>query len=268
MTICSNSGSDAVNASLTFLGTGTSTGIPVLGCDCATCRSSDPRDRRLRCSALFTTAAGRHILIDCGPDVRQQLLAHHNAPVDGLIITHSHYDHVGGVDDLRTLSYATPVSIYCRADVAADLRRIMPYCFGNNDYPNIPRLVLNEVEEFKPFEVAGVTVEPLAVEHGRIHILGFRIGRMAYITDATSVPARTIERIKGVDVLVVNALRHTPNPTHMNLAEALDVIKAVAPREAYLIHMSHGMGRHAEASASLPPGVRFAYDGLTVEIPA
>lgn len=251
---------------LTFLGTATSTGIPVLGCGCEVCRSSDPRDRRLRCSALLTTDQGRYLLIDCGPDVRHQLLAHHNAPVDGVIITHSHYDHVGGLDDLRTLSYPDAAKIYCEKDVAADIRRALPYCFNNSNYPNIPRLELHELEPYIIFEAAGLTIEPLRIIHGRLPILGYRTGRLAYITDATFIPKESKEKIKGVDTLIINALRHTPNPTHMNLSEALDVIKEVNPRRAYLIHMSHQMGLHAETSLRLPAGVELAYDGLQIEV--
>lgn len=251
---------------LIFLGTGTSTGIPVLGCSCPVCRSSDPRDRRLRTSALLTTDAGRHVLIDCGPDVRTQLLRYHNAPVDGVIITHSHYDHVGGVDDLRTLSYRDGIDLYCRADVDADLRRMLPYCFNNSNYPNIPRLRLNTVSEMVPFEVAGITVTPLPVMHGRLPILGFRIGNLGYITDATLVPDVTVEKLRGVDTLVINALRITPNPTHMSLAESLAVVERISPRRAFLIHMSHQMGLQAESSALLPPGVEFAFDGLSIEL--
>ena len=251
---------------LTFLGTATSTGIPVLGCGCDVCRSGDPRDHRLRCCSLLTLDDGRNILIDCGPDIRQQLLAHHNASVDAVLITHSHYDHIGGLDDLRTLSYKHPVDIFCSHDVADVIRRVMPYCFNNNNYPNIPRLKLHEITRYVTFEAAGVEVIPLAVMHGHLPILGFRIGNLAYITDATELPEETLHLIKGVDVLIINALRLTPNPTHMNLDEALSVIDSVKPRESYLIHMSHQMGRHSEASLRLPPGVNFAYDSLQIHV--
>lgn len=251
---------------LTFLGTATSTGIPVLGCDCGVCHSADPRDHRLRCSSLITTDGGKHLLVDCGPDVRQQLLTHHNAPVDAVIITHSHYDHVGGLDDLRTLSYRDAAQIYCEPSVAADIRRLLPYCFNNSGYPNVPRLELNEIEPFREFKAADLTINPLRIIHGKLPILGFRIGTLAYITDATNIPDESLREIAGIDTLVINALRLTPNPTHMNLAEALDVISAVRPRKAYLIHMSHQMGLHAEASRRLPAGVSLAYDGLEIDI--
>ena len=251
---------------LTFLGTGTSTGIPVLGCTCETCRSTDPKDRRLRTSALLTTDAGRHIIIDCGPDMRSQLLQHHNGSIDGVIITHSHYDHIGGVDDLRTLSYANGIDLYCRRDVADDLRRALPYCFNNSNYPNIPRLRLNIINEFETIEVAGMAITPLPVTHGALPILGYRIGNLAYITDATVIPDETIDAIKGIDTLVINALRIKPNPTHMKLEQSLAAIERIAPRRAYLIHMSHQMGLHAQASQLLPDGVSFAFDGLGITI--
>lgn len=252
---------------LTFLGTGTSTGIPVLGCHCPTCLSQDPRDRRLRTSALLTTDTGRHVMIDCGPDMRQQLLQHHNGSIDGVVITHSHYDHTGGVDDLRTLSYTSGIDIYCREDVADDLRRVLPYCFNNSGYPNVAWLRLNNIREMEPFQVAGIEFTPLPVMHGKLPILGFKTDNLAYITDATVIPPETTDAIKGIDTLVINALRHTPNPTHQNLEQALAIVRKVAPRRTYLIHMSHQMGLHAEESPKLPDSVQFAYDGLEIEIP-
>lgn len=251
---------------LKFLGTGTSTGIPVLGCQCRTCRSADPHDRRLRTSALLTTDEGRHIMIDCGPDMRQQLLQHHNGTIDGVIITHSHYDHVGGVDDLRTLSYTSGIDLYCREDVAEDLRRVLPYCFNNSGYPNVAWLRLNNITGMKPFMAGGIEITPLPIWHGKLLISGFKTGNMAYITDATTVPEETIKAITGIDTLIINALRHTPNPTHQNLEQALEIIDKVSPRRAYLIHMSHQMGLHAEESRRLPAGVEFAYDGLEIEL--
>ncbi len=251
---------------LTFLGTGTSTGVPEIACRCHTCTSTDPRDKRWRASALLHVD-NKDILIDCGPDFRSQLLAFHNKHIDALIVTHTHYDHLGGVDDLRPFCHPDAFNIYCRADVGRDLRARIPYCFAENPYPGVPRLELNDIKEYVPFKIGNTEIMPLAITHGRLPILGFRINRLAYITDAKTIPDETIRLIKGVDTLVINALRPKEHLSHMNLDQALDVIKSVNPRMAYLIHMSHHMGRHAEVEPTLPPNVRLAYDGLTVEIP-
>lgn len=251
-----------------FLGTGTSTGIPQLGCNCDTCRSEDPRDNRMRCSAIVTLNNGHVLLIDCGPDFRTQMLrfARDTRP-DALLVTHTHYDHVGGLDDLRPFCHPEPFNIYCRRDVADTIVKRMPYCFGPHPYPGSPRLSLHKVREFKPVEVCGTEVLPLPVRHGSLDILGYRIGsRLGYITDASVVPETTIDALRGIDTLVINALRHEPHPSHMNLTESLDVIKAIGPRRALLTHMAHQIGRHAEVSAQLPQGVEFAYDGLRVNL--
>lgn len=254
---------------LTFLGTGTSTGVPQIGCHCPVCTSADPRDNRLRCSALLETN-GKGILIDCGPDFRQQVLRLDSPPVDALLITHYHYDHVGGVDDLRP--YTARVGefpIYCDATSAQRFREVMPYSFGPHPYPGAPRLELREVTPYEPFSVADGAIEimPLTIMHApSLPILGFRIGDFAYITDCKIMPSRTLEHLAGVKNLVINALRHTEHPSHMNLLQALDVIKLVRPQQAWLTHLSHQIGFHAELERGLPEGVYPAYDGLTVNV--
>ena len=256
---------------LTFLGTGTSTGVPQLRCGCEVCRSTDPRDRRLRTSALVETG-GKRILIDCGPDFREQMLRHGVRSVDdrldALLLTHQHYDHVGGIDGLRPYCYGIEPGfpIYCQGDVVRDLRARLPYCFSEHPYPGVPRIDLHEIKAGIPFQAAGVEVLPVGVNHYLLDILGFRIGALGYVTDAKKIPDATVEALKGVDTLVINALRHTEHLSHLSLEEALEMVRRIGPRVAYLTHISHQLGLHAEVEPALPEGVRLAYDGLKIKI--
>lgn len=256
---------------LTFLGTGTSTGVPQLRCGCEVCRSTDPRDSRLRTSALVETG-GKRILIDCGPDFREQMLRHGVRSVDdrldALLLTHQHYDHVGGIDDLRPYCYGIEPGfpIYCQGDVVRDLRARLPYCFSEHPYPGVPRIDLHEIKAGIPFQAAGVEVLPVGVNHYLLDILGFRIGALGYVTDAKKIPDATVEALKGVDTLVINALRHTEHISHLSLEEALEMVRRIGPRVAYLTHISHQLGLHAEVEPALPEGVRLAYDGLKIKI--
>lgn len=258
---------DSPHMHLRFLGTGTSTGVPMVGCSCPTCKSSDSRNCRMRTSALLEVG-DVSLLIDCGPDFRQQALAAGSPWVDAVLLTHSHYDHVGGMDDLRPYCAAEThgLPVYCRQDVIDDIRARLPYCFKEPSYPGVPKFHLIPVSD-KPFEVKGLTVEPLSVMHYRLPIIGFKVGGLAYITDAKVVPDETMEKIRGIDTLVINALRHREHLSHMNLSQALEVISKVKPRVAYLIHLSHDMGLHGEVEPTLPEGVKVAYDGLEIEIP-
>ncbi len=252
---------------ITFLGTGTSVGVPMIGCHCKVCKSTDVRDRRLRTSALVEVG-DKKILIDVGPDFRTQMLSCGAERIDAVLLTHHHYDHVGGMDDLRAVNHIMhqSLSIYANAETVSAISKSLYYVFEAKPYPGVARLDLHTVYPFQPFEVAGVSVLPLSVMHGRLPIAGYRIGRLAYITDASVVPPETIEALRGVEVLVVNALRFEPHPSHMSLAESLQIVESVAPREAYFIHMSHDIGLASETEKLLPNGCHLAYDGLCFEV--
>lgn len=249
---------------ITFLGTGTSTGVPQIGCKCAVCRSADPRDKRLRCSALIETDGGARILVDCGPDFRLQMLGVPFAPLSAVLLTHEHYDHTGGLDDLRPFSAFGDVPVYADPLCAAHLRERIPYCFAENKYPGVPSIALREVTPGKPFSVGGEEVTPFGVLHDKLPILGYRIGSLAYITDMSCLAPGSRASLDGVRTLVVNALRLRPHHSHQSLSEALAFVRDIAPERAYLVHMSHQIGRHADVERVLPEGVRLAYDGLRV----
>ena len=248
---------------ITFLGTGTSTGIPQIGCTCPVCTSANPKDNRLRTSAVVSVN-GKNILIDCGPDFRQQVLRAGIGRIDAVLITHIHYDHTGGIDDLRPFGGKHTLPIYLEPSVAEGIRTRLPYCFGDHLYPGVPNIRLQDIG-IEPFTIENIEVTPIRVMHYKLPILGYRIGGLVYITDALTIPDEEYAKMKQVDVLVINALRKQPHLSHQTLDEALRVIERVQPREAYLVHMSHHMGLTAEVEKELPPHVHFAYDGLVVE---
>ena len=248
-----------------FLGTGTSTGVPQIGCDCKVCKSRNPKDKRLRCSAIIHLDNGHNILIDCGPDFRMQILRAHYGNPDALLITHSHYDHVGGIDDLRPFCAHKPFPVYARKDVLNDIRTRLPYCFVEHTYPGVPTFEMNAIAE-SDFHVDEIKVTPLPIWHYKLLISGFLIDKMAYITDAKYIDDNVIARLKGIPVLIINSLRISEHLSHMSLAETLSVVSKIKPQRAYLIHMSHDMGLHDEISKKLPPNVQFAYDGLIIKL--
>lgn len=251
---------------LRILGSGTSTGVPEIGCSCEVCTSADPRDNRLRASSLLHTDDAT-ILIDCGPDFREQMLrAHSFEKIDGVLITHEHYDHVGGLDDLRPFCRFGEVPIYSDAYTASHLRARMPYCFLERRYPGVPKISLQEVEACEKFFIKQTEIIPIQVMHGRLPILGYRIGkRMAYITDMLTMPEESYEQLHDLDVLIINALRVEPHPTHQSISEALETVKRIRARETYFIHMSHHAGLHAEREKMFPAHVHLAFDGMEIE---
>ncbi len=252
---------------VTFLGTGTSTGVPRIGCQCEVCTSSDPRDRRLRCSALFQHGS-TSILVDCGPDFRYQMLrAGFSSPIHAVFITHEHYDHVGGIDDLRPFSYQQDVPLYADDLAAGNLRARLPYCLVRHVYPGIPQLHMCVMEPGETVWVQDVPVTALRVMHGQLPILGYRVGDVAYVTDMTTMPAESVRLLDGIRLLVVNALRHKPHPTHQTLEQAIAFRRSLpGDFPTYFIHMADQMGLHARQEALLPAGFHFAYDGLVLDI--
>ena len=251
---------------ITLLGTGTSHGIPVMGCQCKVCQSADPRDKRLRTTALVETDS-TCVLIDCGPDFRQQMLSIGMArDIDGCLITHEHYDHVGGIDDLRPFSYRQKLTLYADDYAATHLEQRLPYCLVRNVYPGVPQLELKRIAPLDHFQIGDIPVTALKVMHGDLPILGYRLGDMAFITDMKTMPEEEWELLKGVKLLIVNALRFKPHRTHQSIEEAIEFAQRVGAQETYLTHMCHDAGLHAETDAALPAGIHLAYDGLCLEL--
>ena len=265
---------DAPPLTVTLLGTGTSTGVPVLGCGCAVCTSEDPRDARLRTSAhvvAHTDAGDVHLQIDTGPDFRQQALRYGVTEVDALLVTHEHFDHVVGLDDLRPFFFRNkaPIPVYAQPSTAETLRAMFRYIFDRT-YPGASLLDLCPVSG--PFLAASrrhaaarVGVTPVPALHGRADVLGFRTGAFAYLTDVNALPEASVRLLDGVETLVLDGLRPERHPTHFSFAEAAEAAARVGARETWLVHVTHG-ALHAEADAMLPAGVRLAYDGLVLEV--
>ncbi|MGQ9619731.1 MAG: MBL fold metallo-hydrolase [Bacteroidales bacterium] len=251
---------------ITFLGTGTSQGVPVIACNCHVCNSDDPKDKRLRTSLLIETEK-TVIVIDAGPDFRQQMLREKVSHIDAIIITHEHRDHIAGMDDVRAFNYKTQdaIDIYAEERVLKEIKREYSYVFAEYQYPGIPVMRLNEIK-IDAFSIKGLKITPLRVMHFRLPILGFRIGNFAYITDADSVPEESKEKLSGIKYLVLNALRKEKHISHFNLYEAIDFIREISPEQAFLTHISHQMGRYSDVSKELPQGIIMAYDSLTLEL--
>ncbi len=254
---------------LTFLGTGTSHGVPVIGCACAVCRSTDPRNRRYRPSVLVQRR-GQTILVDTPPELRLQLLRAEVTRLDAILYTHTHADHLFGLDDVRVFSghTASGLPVFGSRQTLENLRRQFYYVFIETPAAGgKPRLDLHAIEPLdRPFVVAGLDVQPVPVLHGTTPVLGFRFGNLAYVTDTNQIPPASLELLRELDVLVLDALRDRPHPTHFSLSEALEVVAELGPRRTYFTHICHDLD-HAATNRRLPPGVELAYDGLIVDVP-
>ena len=292
---------------LTFLGTGTSIGVPAIGCNCEVCLSLEPKDKRLRSSAMLETDGGLRVLIDCGPDFRQQIMRYNHQgktpffdKIDAVLFTHIHYDHVGGTDDLRPFAWFGDVDIYAQKDVIDGLHQTMPYCFKEQLYPGVPHLKLHQISAGRPFTVrrpyestvevfeGGATLQgimrdkreqriippaldeleilPIRVMHGNLPILGFRIGKLAYITDMKYMEDEDAQMLQGIETLVINALRFKKeHHSHQLVNDAIEFAHKVGARKTYFIHLTHDIGTHEWANSQLPDGFEFAFDGQVIE---
>jgi phosphoribosyl 1,2-cyclic phosphate phosphodiesterase len=249
---------------ITFLGTGTSQGVPVIACDCQTCHSSDERDKRLRTSLLLETESTT-LVIDAGPDFRQQMLRANVKKLDSIILTHEHKDHIAGMDDVRAFNYKSQdaIDIYSEERVQKAIRKEYSYVFSEFQYPGIPKMRLHNIPEHG-FSVNELTIIPIRVFHYRLPVLGFRIGNFAYITDANYVPEESKEKLIGVKYMVINALRKEKHISHFSLREAIDLIREISPKKGYITHISHQMGCYEDVAKEMPPGIMLAWDGLSI----
>lgn len=251
---------------VTFLGTGTSQGVPVIGCQCATCTSLDFRDNRLRTSIHIATD-NNSFIVDAGPDFRQQVLRERIRTLDALLMTHQHKDHTAGLDDVRAFNYLQKkhLPVYGRQEVLDQLKQEFAYAFSDFKYPGIPLIELKTIEN-RPFEINGTSITPIEVIHFKLPVFGFRIGDFTYITDAKSISAEELDKIKGSKVVVVNALQKEAHLSHFTLSEAVSLLQELKPNKAFLTHISHRMGTYTEVQRTLPDFIRLAYDGLSFEL--
>ena len=253
---------------VTFLGTGTSQGVPIIGSRHPVCLSQNPKDKRLRVSVLLELEE-LTVIIDCGPDFRQQMLSNYVERLDAILFTHEHSDHTVGLDDIRPFFFKQgDIPVYAHQRVMSSLRKRFDYIFASeNKYPGAPSVVEHIIDN-RPFEIANLKIIPVNAMHNRVQVFGFRVENFAYLTDVKIIEKKEAEKLKGVDVLVINALRKKPHPSHFNLEEALKFIEEIKPERAYLTHISHLLGFHDEVQAELPKNVFLAYDNLKLDIDA
>ena len=251
---------------ITFLGTGTSLGVPIIGCKCRICDSVNPKDKRLRSSVMIETK-GKKIIIDTGPDFRQQMIREKVKRVDAVLYTHEHRDHVAGLDDLRSFNYIMQkkMELYATEYVQKSLHNQFEYVFSEKKYPGIPEITFHTIEN-KPFTVEGINITPVQVKHMHLPVLGFRIGNFTYITDANSIPEEEKKKIIGSEVLVLNALRREAHPSHFTFDEAIAMAKELNCEKTYFTHISHTLGLHEEVNEELPDNINLAFDGMSLTL--
>jgi phosphoribosyl 1,2-cyclic phosphate phosphodiesterase len=251
---------------ITFLGTGTSQGVPVIACECPVCLSNDSKDNRLR-SSIMIEESGQTFVIDTGPDFRQQMLREKVKKVDAILFTHEHKDHIAGLDDIRSYNWIHKKSmdIYAEERVLKALQVEYSYVFAEDKYPGIPEMTLHQIEN-KVFDINGISILPVRALHRKLPVFGYKINNFAYLTDVNSVPEEELYKLKNLDVLVVTALRMRKHTSHFNLEEALEFVNILKPKKTYLTHISHYLGFHEKINKELPAKVELAYDGLKIEI--
>jgi phosphoribosyl 1,2-cyclic phosphate phosphodiesterase len=251
---------------VTFLGTGTSQGVPVIGCTCEVCQSLDYRDKRLR-SSIHLLINGQSLVVDTGPDFRQQMLRENIDRLDAVIFTHAHRDHTAGLDDVRAYNFLQHINmpVYGTSETLRQIKNDFAYIFGLADYPGLPRLKLQEIGE-NPFVIQHTTILPLPVLHFKLPVYGFRIEDFSYITDANFIPDSTYEKLLGTKVLVINALQREQHISHFNLKEAIEIVRKINPEKAYFTHISHKLGLHAAVDKELPENISLAFDGLQISV--
>src|SRR5665213_650171 len=260
-----------MNLKITVLGSGTSSGVPTIGCSCAVCLSTDPRDKRLRPSILISFPDGnivRNIVVDTTPDFRAQILRARTARLDAIVYTHWHADHILGLDDVRPFNYhqQTRIPIYASRPAFAVIERVFAYVFDDRKRKtSVPQLDVHLIDG-APFDVLGLQFEPIPLTHGKDTIFGFRFGNVAYLTDHSEIPESSLARLEGLDVLFLDALRHRPHPTHSTVAHSIETALRLQPKRTYFTHMCHDVS-HASTEATFPPGIFLAYDGLEIEVP-